>query len=308
MFFTIFVERDELSALILNIFNHVRQQLQFLGMSFNASCFCRAFVMLPYASHYTPHQPSIQLPQQPVLAQPHISTPSPTVYTYSHGPTTQHHQQSYQTMKSIEYTLPSTVTPLQTSVDYKHSAPVTIVPKKTLPSISTTSFQQYYSPGLEYHYTEAMPVTKLAPHPSYNFQHAPGQNYHHTSYVSQAPSYNYYHTGPGALATSSAVYNKHQSSGLLESYVPSVLTYARQQQHLQPPQFKTYYPTQYHQSHQYSPAAIPQQLFSPAHSSHYAAYPSSQVYNTIQYSVPLPPYDHSKRSTSKATATLSVKV
>jgi hypothetical protein len=193
---------------------------------------------------------------------------------------------------------------LQTTVDYKNNAPLTIVPKKTFPSIHQTSFQQYYSPGLEYHYTEAMPVTKLSPQSSYSYQHAPTHNYH-TNYVSQTPSYSYYHSGPSSLTSS---YNKHQSSGLLETYVPSLVTYARQQQ--QQPQYKTYYPTQYQQqpTHQYSSAQIPQQLFTPAQSpSNYLSYQSPQAYNTIQYSVPLPPYDHSKRSTSKATATLSVK-
>jgi hypothetical protein len=47
---------------------------------------------------------------------------------------------------------------------------------------------------------------------------------------------------------------------------------------------------------------MPQQLFTPASSSHYAPYPSHQQYNTIAYSVPLPPYDHSKRSTKSAVA------
>jgi hypothetical protein len=185
------------------------------------------------------------------------------------------------------------ITPLQTSVDYKssdykNSAPLPIVPRKTLPSISTTSFQQYYSPGLEYHYTETVPVTKLAPQSSYSYQHAPTHNYH-SNYVSQSPSYSFYHSAPS--------YTKHQSN-LLESYVP-----------YRQPQYKNYYPTQYQQNHhQYSSTQGPQQLFTPSHSSHYSPYPSAQAYNTIQYSVPMPGIDvHSKRSTSKATATLSVK-
>lgn len=264
--------------------------------------------MVPYASHYASQQAPIHVQQHhhhhPVLPQPHLAAPTPTVYTYSHAPVSSHQQPSYQAVKSIEYNLPSSqVTPLQTSVDYKGSAPLPIVPRKTLPSIATTSFQQFYSPGLEYHYSEAVPVTKLTPHSSYSYQHAPAHNYQ-TNYISQTPSYNYY-TGPSSLTSA---YSKHQSTGLLESYVPSLVTYARQQQPQQP-QYKSYYPTQYPQSHQqqYSTAQMPQQLFTPSQQSSYTAYPSPQAYNTIQYSVPLPPYDHSKRSTSKATATLSVK-
>lgn len=260
--------------------------------------------MVPYASHYTPQQSPIHVQHHhhPVLPQPQIASPTPAVYTYSHGSSSPSHQPSFQAIKSLEYTLPSVVTPLQTSVDYKNSVPLPIVAKKTLPSIHTTSFQQFYSPGLEYHYTEAVPITKLAPHSSYSYQHAPTHNFH-TNYVSQTPSYSYYHSAQSPMTSS---YNKHQSSGLLESYVPSLVTYARQQQQ---PTYKSYYPTQYQQqSHQYSSPQIPQQLFTPSHApSHYASYPTPQAYNTIQYSVPLPPYDHSKRSTSKATATLSVK-
>jgi hypothetical protein len=264
--------------------------------------------MVPYAQHYTSRAPIHVQPQHhhhPVLQQPQLTTPE-QIYSYSHAPASPSHQQSYEAIKSIEYTLPSSpVTHLQTSVDYKsldnykQSAPLPIVSKKTLPSIATTSFQQFYSPGLEYHYTEAVPMSKL-PQPSYHYQHAPTHNYHHTNYVSQTPSYSYFQSSP------SQSYNKHQS---LESYTPSLMTYGRQQQ-----QYKTYYPTptQYQQSHhQYSSTQIPQQLFTPSQSSHshYApqAYSSSQAYNTIAYSVPMPAYDHSKRSTSKATATLSVK-
>lgn len=267
--------------------------------------------MVPYASHYTPEQSPIHVQQHhhhhPVLPQPQLATPTPTVYTYSHAPINSHQQPSYQAVKSIEYSVPSSgVTPLQTSVDYKGSAAIPIVPRKTLPSISTTSFQQFYSPGLEYHYSEAVPITKLAPQSSYSYQHAPAQNFH-SNYFSQTPSYSYY-SGPSSLTST---YAKHQSTGLLDAYVPNLVTYARQPQHQQ--QYKSYYPTQYQQNHQqqqqhqYSTAQIPQQLFTPSQSSSYAAYPSTQAYNTIQYSVPLPPYDHSKRSTSKATATLSVK-
>ena len=292
-----------------------------------------SYVMLPYASQYTSHQTPIHVQQQqhPVLPQPHLPTPAPAVYTY-HGPATVQQQPQYQSIKSIEYavqsSVPHGVTPLQTSVDYKGSAPIPIVPRKTLPSVATTSFQQFYSPGLEYHYSETIPVTKLSPQQSYSYQQAPTHSYH-TNYAPQTPAYTYYQTGPNSAVN----YNKHQSNGLLESYVPSVLTYARQQQQ---PQYKNYYPTHYqqqthqqqnyhqqnyqqhtnyqqqnlpqqsHQQQQYSSAHIQQQqqLFTPAQqSTHITSYPSPQAYNTIQYSVSLPPYDHKKRS----TATLSVK-
>lgn len=274
----------------------------------------RTYFMLPYAPQYTQQQSQVHVPQHTVLQQPQLPASSPTVFSYTQTPSIavqqpQHyHQQTF--LKSLEYQIPTSqpLAPLHTSVDYKNSAPITIVPKKTLPSVHSTSFQQFYSPGLEYHYTEAMPVTKLSPQSSYSYQHAPAHNYH-SNYVSQAPSYSYFQSGPSALSSS---YNKHQSNGLLESYVPSLVTYARQQQHQQSQQqqYKSYYPTQYHQNQyqqsQYS--QVPQQLFTPAQSTqNYAPYPSPQAYNTIQYSVSLPPYEHSKRSTSKATATLNVK-
>lgn len=259
----------------------------FESFNFNFS----AYVMVPYSSHYTP--------QHSIHVQPQLPTPTPTVYTYSHGLSSSHHQPAYQSVKSLEYNVPATsVTPLQTSVDYKNNAPITIVPKKTLPSIATTSFQQYYSPGLEYHYTEAVPITKLSPHSAFSYQHVPTHsNYAQANYVSQAPSFSYYHAGPSSMPSN---YNKHQSSGLLDSYVPSLMTFGRQQQN----QYKNYYPTPYLQNQHY-----PQHLFTPSQpSSSYAPFPSPQAYNTIQYSVSLPPYpEHSKRSTSKATATLNVK-
>lgn len=259
----------------------------------------RAYFMLPYAQqqqqHYAPQQAAsvqIQHHQHPVLPQPQLPTPTPTVFSYSHAQASPPHHPSYQSLKSLEYNIGSTISPLQTSVDYKSVGSLPIVPKKTLPSIHQTSFQQFYSPGLEYHYSEAMPITKLAPQASYSYQQAPTHSYH-TNYVSQAPAYSYYQSGPSALTSS---YNKHQSNGLLESYVPSHVPY--RQQHQQP-HYKSYYPTH--------PVPQQQQLFTPAQSSNYAPYPSPQAYNTIQYSVPMPAYEHSKRSTSKATASLSVK-
>jgi hypothetical protein len=236
----------------------------------------------------------VMVPIHPVHQGPaHIQppTPTPTIYTYSHAqpssaspPINHHEQPAYHAVKSIEYAVPSApIAPLHTAVDYKNIQ--TIVPKHTLPSIATTSFRQYYSPGLEYHYTEIVPTTKLqaSSMPSYSYHHAPTHNYH-TSYVSQ-PSPYYYQNVP--------VYNK-PSPNLYESFVPSA--YAKQQS-----SYKNYYP---------SGPSIPQQLFTPAQqypSSSQYQYPS-QAYNTIAYSVPYPPYDHSKRSTkSTATATLNVK-
>lgn len=290
--------------------------------------------MLPYASqqqqqpqiHYTSQQqPQIQLQEQhAVLAEP--AAPTQQVYSYSHGPSNQQH---YQHVKSHEYTLPANVVmPLQTSVDYKPSAPVSYSPKK--PSAGITTFQQYYSPGFEYHYTESVPTTKLVPQQSYSY--SPSHNYQQ-NYVQQ-PSHSYYHShtpSTASIQSSNIQYNKHQTTaGLLDSYVPSLVSYARQQQ-----QLKNYYLSQqqpqYTQSHQvqqhvqqqaqqhYNPIQH-QQLFTPAQTqSHYAPsmtqyiqvpshnyspYPSSSAYNTIQYSVPMPAYDHSKRSTAKSTATL----
>jgi hypothetical protein len=224
-------------------------------------------------------------------------TPTPTIYTYSspqapihHNPHHHHHHHpaaAYQAVKSIEFALPPTqMTPLQTHVDYKSLN--TIVNKNTLPSITTTSFKQYYSPGLEYHYTEVVPQTKVvSAQPSYAYYNGPTHNYQ-TSYVSQpAP---YFYKQP-------------------ISYVPNnFVSYAKPQH-----QSHSYQPHQSQHYKNYYSSSIPQQLFTPASQStfssnqhQYESYPSSQAYNTIAYSVPLPPYDHSKRST-KATAVLSVK-
>lgn len=215
-------------------------------------------------------------------------TPTPTVYTYSHAPPSHHHQPIYH-QKTIEYVPPATITPLQTQVDYKNLP--TIVPKNTLPSVATTSFRQYYSPGLEYHYTEIIPATKLAP--SYAYHHSPSQNYQ-TSYVSQPYYYPQQH--------------QQQSShykNLIDSFVPNYVTYARQQQ---PHPHQNHQQTHYRNyNNYYSSASMPQQLFTPASApsaSHYhqASYPSQREYNTIAYSVPLPPYDHSKRSTKASVS------
>jgi hypothetical protein len=271
--------------------------------------------MVPYTTQqYNPQQAPVH--HHPVLPQPQIQTPASTVYTYSHGhgAASANQQSSYETLKSLEYNVPATVvTPLQTSVDYKGNTPLTIVSKKTLPSISTTSFQQFYSPGLEYHYTEALPITKLSPQPAYNYQHAPSHSYQN-NFISQAPTYSYYHSN-AQQSPMKLAYNKYQSAGF-ESYVPSTVTYARQHQHQYQhqhqnqnqiqSQYKNFHANQYsqHQGPQYT-----QQLFTPSQQSSYSSYanPHNNGYNTIQYSVPLPPYEHTKRSTSKATATLSVK-
>lgn len=230
--------------------------------------------------------------------------PTPTIYTYSQSqpsnspPTLHHHHQqpqqpAYHAVKSVEYAIPSSpVAPLHTAVDYKNIP--TIVPKDALPSITTTSFRQYYSPGLEYHYTEIVPPTKLQQvSPSYAYHHAPTHNYH-TNFVSQPAPIQYYQNA-------SPYKHQPQQQALFEPYHSGPVTYAKPQI-----SYKNYYP---------SAPSLPQQLFTPANypsssssssSSHYP-YPSSQVYNTIAYSVPYPQYDHSKRST-KSTATASVNV
>lgn len=261
--------------------------------------FFSAYFMVPYAMHHQQaYQPQIHMQQHAALPQP-----TPSIFTYSHGPTSppHHHHQSYQP-----------VSQLQTSVDYKNVAPLTIVPRKTLPSVTDTNFQQFYSPGLEYHYTESIPTTKLFPHQQvYNYHHhqpAPTASYLQ-NYVPQMPSYNYYSSAPSAPYVTS--YSKPQSTAVLDTYTPSSVTYARpQHQHQQQQYHKNFYQTTPYQQNSHSQLPIPQQLFTPAQQTHYnpqhTPYPSSQAYNTIQYSVPLPPYDHSKRSTSKATANISV--
>lgn len=231
-----------------------------------------------------------------------LPPPQPTIYSYAHHQPNHHHHHYHQQQpiyqKQIQYVPPATITPLQTQVDYGKNVP-TIVPKHALPSVSTTSFRQYYSPGLEYHYTELVPATKLSQAPSYAYHHSPSQNYQ-TSYVSQPFYYPQHHQQPQPQHHHAQYSNQYK--GLLDSYVPSYLTYARQnQQHNHHvPQFKNHYPSapmqQHHQQHLFTPASA-----SSSSSSHYVPYPSGREYNTIAYSVPLPPYDHSKRSTQKAS-------
>ena len=240
-----------------------------------------AYVMVPFVpSHPAPSH----IPPQA----------APTVYTYSAPqptnppPPVQPHP-SYQAVKSIEYAIPPTpITPLQTAVDYKNLA--TIVPKHTLPSLSS-SFRQYYSPGLEYHYTEVVPTTKLNPSPSYAYHHAPTHSYQ-TSYVAQPSPYYYSQHNNGPYTN---IFK--QSTGLVNSYVPNLVSYRHHQPQPQPQPIQAHYKS-YHSS-----PSIPQQLFTPAQPH---AYSSSQEYNTIAYSIP---YEHTKRSTksSAATATLNVK-
>lgn len=242
--------------------------------------------MVPFVQHAPHHQ---------------LPPPTPSVYTYSHAPPSHqhpHHHQPIYHQKHIEYVPSATITPLQTQVEYKNAP--TIVHKSNFPSVSTTSFRQYYSPGLEYHYTEIVPATKYAQAPSYAYHHSPSQSYQ-TNYVSQP----YYYPQQQQQNHQQQHLPTHHNSnykGLIDSYIPSYVTYAKQQHQTQQPTYKNY--------HNYYPSASmqQQQLFTPASPptspSYYASYPSQREYNTIAYSVPLPPYDHSKRSTK---ASLSPK-
>jgi hypothetical protein len=243
--------------------------------------FFSAYMMVPF-SHYTS--------STPVHHHSVLPTPTPTVYTYSHGPTSPP-PHSYQPIKStVEYAASSEA--------FKNIE--TIVPKNKLPSAETTSFQQYYSPGVEFHYTEMVPITKL----SYHHPGAPSpiHNYHAqsnllTSSHGGGHSYNYF-ISPSTHHSSSSSFPqitspKHHQS-LNHHYMSS---------------FKNHLP--YHHQRNYFPSQQPPQhpLFTPAaamQSPQYTPYPLAHAYNTIQYSVAMPPYDHSKRST-KATTSINVK-
>jgi len=199
--------------------------------------------MVPYAQH-SPH------PSQ--RHQFHVPTYSHPMTSYDRA------EASYQSLNSLPYRSDSikTLTPLQTSVDYKKNVNFPIVSKKTLPSVATTSFQQYFSPGLEYHYTEAVPVYPV------NYQ---------PNYMPETPSFDYY-----------------------KSYVPSSVPVSQQNN-----QYESFLPKQYQQTPQHPDSQLFTHMF------------SRPMYNTIQYSVQLPPYEHKKRSTSKTSSmnktTLSMK-
>lgn len=259
--------------------------------------------MMPFASHYGQQYHHHQLPPQ--------SHAPPSVFSF--GPSSA--PQTYPLKSSVEYAEAPPVAPLQTSVEYapKNVPQIQYDVKKPHP---TTSFQQYYSPGVEYHYTETVPNTKLTPQAPYHYETPHHYQQQHSlqpiqhslqpqSYSNhQQPFLNYYQ--PSGF--------KHHDTGLLDSYVPSLVTFARQQQlknlfqpnnihhSIQPHSIQPHsiqpYSTQPHstqQNIQHSYPQLPNTL-------RYQPYPSAPAYNTIAYSVKLPPYDHSKRSIAKATA------
>ena len=96
--------------------------------------------MAPFASYG--HHYQQQMPPQ---------APSPHLFTYS-GP--ENSPNTYPLKSSVEYAEGPSVAPLQTSVDYapKNVAAIQFEVKKQ----PTTTFQQYYSPGVEYHYSEVV--------------------------------------------------------------------------------------------------------------------------------------------------------
>ena len=240
--------------------------------------------MVPsFASHYG-QQYHHQLPPQ---------APTPSVFSF--GPSSA--PQTYPLKSSVEYAEPSAVAPLQSSVEYANKNVAQIQYKKP-----TTTFQQYYSPGVEYHYTETVPNTKLAHQAPYHYETPHHYHQQHSiqpiqhsiqpqSYNHQQPFLNYYQSPSGF---------KHHDTGLLDSYVPSLVTYARQQQ------LKNLFQPNIQHHHNIQPHSIQQNLqHSYPHLQsqiRYQPYPSAPAYNTIAYSVKLPPYDHSKRSIAKATA------
>jgi hypothetical protein len=223
--------------------------------------------------------------QQHVLPQP--AHPTPQIYTYSHGASSTS-PPHYQKPADINiHPTPTTVAPLTAPQEYvsKNVAPIQYAIKKP-----ATSFQQYYSPGLEYHYTDVVPSTKLAPQQYHqvNYQTpvapvAPVQQYQPQSYLHQ----------PGTIA--GIQHHYYPGFNTVNPYVPNFLSYQRQQQ------LKAYIQQQQQLSsaHHYQPyhQVYPQ----PQQVQHqYQPYPTTDAYNTIKYSIPLPPYDHSKRSVEHA--------
>lgn len=264
---------------------------------------------LPYAHQFA--SPT------PVHHHSVLPTPTPTVYTYSHGSTAPPPPQSYH-HPAVHHQSSSSHhhhQPIKASVEYptmneEYKRMPTIISKNALPPADSNTFQQYYSPGLEFHFTEMVPMTKL----SYHHPGAPSplHNYHATTTSSNAhylhpfngQSYNYFISSAHPPSFANAA-KHHQSLHYMSNY----------KTHL-PYHLKNYFPTSptapssvqvsSHQPH-HQPPQHP--LFTPAQQTpHFTPYPSAQAYNTIQYSVPMQPYEHSKRSTSsKATATLTVK-
>lgn len=246
-------------------------EFNFFTLLFFSLSHFSAYVMVPFAQQY--HYAS----STPVHHHSVLPTPTPTVITYSHGSTVppphHHHSSPYQPLPA-------------SSEEFKNIQ--TIVPKNKLPSLETTSFQQYYSPGVEFHYTEMVPITKLAYH--HPGAPSPIHNYHASSNLVPGGGHSFNYFISPASSHSSSFPNKHHQSP--NHYMSSF------KNHL--PYHRNYFPTS--SSHHQPPQ---QPLFTPAQS-HYTPYPSNHAYNTIQYSVAMPPYDHSKRST-KATASLTVK-
>lgn len=246
--------------------------------------------MVPFTQYASP---------TPVHHHSVLPTPTPTVYTYSHGSTAPPPPQSYhQPIKSAaEYP--------QMNDEYKRMP--TIISKNALPPPDSSVFQQFYSPGLEYHYTEVVPMTKLSyhhpgapsPHHNYHATTSTSSNAHNFLHPFNGQSYNYFISS--AHPSYANAVKHHQSLHYMSNY----------KNHL-PYHLKNYYPTAPTATVatvQVSPHQPPQHpLFTPAlQTPQYTPYPSAHAYNTIQYSVPMQPYDHSKRSTSKATAMLTVK-
>lgn len=258
-----------------------------------------AYVNYPYTT-----QPGFSGPQQhPVLPQP--AHPTPQIYTYSHGvaSTSPPH---YQKPADINIQ-PPTVTPLTPEYP-KNVQPIQYAIKKP-----ASSFQQYYSPGLEYHYTDVAQQTKYTP-----------QNYP-VNYPTAAPIQQHYqsqsYVQPPSGAIAGIQHHYYPGFNTVTPYVPSYLSFTRQQQlkaylqqqQQQPHPFHHYQQPQpqssIYQHQQVQPQSSVYQQVQPQSSAYqqvqqqYQPYPSSDAYNTIKYSVPLPPYEHSKRSVAKATST-----
>jgi hypothetical protein len=240
-----------------------------------------AYVTYPYATH----QPSIlTTPLAPVL-QPPVH-PTPQIYTYSHGvPSTS--PPHYQRPADINIQPPTTVAPLPVPQEYtpKNVSPIPYIRKPT-------TFQQYYSPGLEYHYTEVVPSAKINQQPYPVNNHIVPVN----PYQYQQQSY---YQPQGAIAG----IQHHYYPGY-NTFVPNFLNYARQQQ------LRTYLQQQLPQLHHYQAQhqLYQQQQQHQQHQQqqqHILPYPSPSEYNTIKYSVPLPPYEHNKRSVPKASTSVA---
>lgn len=295
---------------------------------------------------YTTHQPAALVAphsQQQVIPQP--AHPTPQVFTYSHGHSVT--SPPHLSKNEINAHPSTTVAPLHQSgpqFGYNNKvAPIQFQIKKP----ATTSYQQYYSPGLEYHFSEVVPnkvgsqvypasynapPTVIPTQQSYQQSYPQAVHYNQQQY-SQYPSYNAINDYQKVTPFSNYITYARPQVAPLKQQVNYQQQYPQYQVPQTPQAYNSHQTSQIYNSHQapqsYNTHQVPQtynshqvihpqsqiyttqqqQVYQPppyhqSQQNYYNPYSasSSDAYNTIKYSVPLPPYDHSKRAVTKATA------